>query len=84
MSPWISCGLNDFDDALVLRGSEGKSACFPCRIKHLPRLLVLRGAEQDSTKVAEKIGPRDAERVLCQIPGQLREGRRESQRRDAG
>jgi hypothetical protein len=83
MSPWISCGLNDFDAVLVLRTSRGKSAGFSSPLSHLPWLLVLRGPEQDSTEMAEEIGPHDAERVLGHIPRQLGERRREHQRRDA-
>ena len=77
-------GDNDFTGLLVLRGSPGKSVCFSSRINHLPRLLVLRGPEQNSTEMAEKIGPHHAERVLGEIPRQLREGRREHQRQDDG
>ncbi len=83
MSRRISYGLNDFDDALVLRTSRGKSAAFSSLFNHLPWLLVLRGPEQDSTEMAEKIGPHDAERVLGHIPRQMGERRREHQRRDA-
>ena len=56
---------------LVLRGSRRKSARFPCRINDLPRLLVLRGPEQDSTEMAEEIGADDAEFLLGEIPRQL-------------
>lgn len=83
MSPGISWRLNDLADALVLRASWGKSATFSCLFKHLPGLLVLRRPKQDSTEVAEKIGPHHAERVLGHIPRQLGERRREHQRRDA-
>ena len=79
-----SRGVNDFTGPLVLRRSRGKSARFPNGLKHLARLLVLHRPEQDSTEVAEKIGPHDAEGVLSQIPGQLRERRREYQRQDPG
>ena len=68
---------------LVLRGSLGKSARFSCGIKHVGGLLVLRGPQHDSTEMPEEIGARDAEFLLGEIPRQLREGRREHQRRDA-
>ena len=80
----MSPSFNDFTAPLVLRGSEGKSAGFPCGLRHLPRLLVSLGAEQDSTEMAEKIGPHDAERVLGEIPWQLGEGGRQDQGRDDG
>lgn len=69
---------------LVLRSSRGKSARFPCRINDLPRFLVLRGAEQNSTEMAEEIGPGDAEFLLREIPRQLRERGREHQWQDRG
>jgi len=69
---------------LVLRGSRGKSARFPCRINDLPRLLVLRSHEQDSTQVAEEISADHAEGLLSEIPRQLRERGREHQRQDRG
>lgn len=65
---------------LVLRGLRGKSARFPWRINDLPRLLVLHGAEQDSTEMTEEIGPGEAKFLLGEIPRQLREGWREHQR----
>ena len=77
-------GDRDFTGLLVLRGSRGESAGCSSRINHLPRLLVLRNPEQDSTELAEKIGPYDAERVLREIPWQTGEGRREHQRRADG
>ena len=79
-----SCGVNDFTGLLVLRGSRGKSAACSYGLKHLPRLLVLHRPEQDSTEVTKKISPHDAEGVLRQIPGQLRERRREYQWQDDG
>lgn len=82
MSPGISCRLNDVTHALVLRASGGKSAHFSCRVNDLPGLLVLRGPKQDSTEMAEKIGPHDAERVLRDIPRELGQRRRQRQRRD--
>ena len=54
-----------------------------CRINHLGRLLVLHGHQQDSTEMPEEIGAGDAEFLLREIPRQLREWRREHQRRDA-
>jgi hypothetical protein len=48
----------------------------------LARLLVLRGAQEDSAEMAEKVGAYDPELVLRQIPRELRERRREDQRRD--
>ena len=60
--PW---DVNDFTGLLVLRGSRGKLAACSYGLKHLPRLLVLHRPEQDSTEVTEKIGPHDAEGVLC-------------------
>jgi hypothetical protein len=66
-----------------LRGPREKSVQFPCPIKDLPHLLVLRGVEQDSTEMAEEIGAGDAEFLLREIPRQLREGGREHQRQDA-
>ena len=66
-----------------MRGSRGKSDRFPCGINDLAGLLVLRGCEEDSTEMAEEIGPHDAERALREIPRQLRERRREDQRGDA-
>jgi hypothetical protein len=51
---------------------------------HLPRLLVLRSPEQDSTEMAEKISSGDAEFLLGEIPRQLRERGREHQRQDRG
>ena len=59
-----SWGVNNFTGLLVLRGSRGKSGRFPNGINHLARLLVLHSPEQDSTEVAEKIGPHDAKGVL--------------------
>jgi hypothetical protein len=56
--------VNDFTGLLVLRGSGGKSARFSCPLNTLPRLPVLRGAEEDSAEMAEKIGAHDAEFVL--------------------
>jgi hypothetical protein len=49
----------------------------------LGRLLVLHGHQQDSTEMPEEIGASDAEFLLREIPRQLREWRREHQRRDA-
>jgi hypothetical protein len=37
----------------------------------LARLLVLRGAQEDSAEMAQKIGAHDTEFVLRQIPGEL-------------
>ena len=68
---------------LVLRGSRGQSDRFPCGIKHLGRLLVLRSPQQDSTEMPEEIGAGDTEFLLGEIPRQLREGWREHQRQDA-
>ena len=79
-----SSGINDFTGLLVLRSSRRKSARFSCRINHLDRPLVLRGPEQDSTEMAEKIGPHDAERVLREIPRQLGQGRWQRQGQDDG
>lgn len=75
--------LNDFLGLLVLRGLRGKSDRFSSGIKHLGGLLVLRGYQQDSTEMPEEIGPGDAEFLLGEIPRQLRERRREHQRREA-
>ena len=66
-----SSRVNDFTGLLVLRVLRRKSARFPNGLNHLPRPLVLRGPEQDSTEVAEKIGPHDAEGVLGDIPRQV-------------
>ena len=79
-----SPGVNDFTGLLVLHSSRGKSAAFSYGLTHLASLLVLRGTEQDSTEVTEKIGPHKTERVLRDIPRQLRQGRREDQRQDGG
>jgi hypothetical protein len=68
---------------LVLRGSRGKLDRVPFRINQLGRLLVLHGHQQDSTEMPEEIGAGDAEFLLREIPRQLREWRREHQRRDA-
>ena len=65
--------------ALVLRGSRGKSAAFSCGIKHLARLLVLSGHEQDSTEMTEEIRAGHAKGCLGDIPGQLRQRGREHQ-----
>ncbi len=75
--------VNHLTGLLVLRGSGGKSDRFSCGINHLGRLLVLRGHQQDATEMSEEIGSGDAEFLLGEIPRQLREGRREHQRRDA-
>ena len=56
-----------------MRASRGKSVQFSRWIKHLRGPPVLRGLEQDSTEVAEKIGPLDAEGVLSEIPRQARQ-----------
>lgn len=79
--PW---SVNDFTGLRVLRGVRGKSARFPNGLNHLARLLVLHRPEQDSTEVTEEISPRDAERILGEIPRQVRERRWEHQRRDHG
>jgi hypothetical protein len=50
----------------------------------LARLLVLRGAQEDSAEMAQKIGAHDTEFVLRQIPRELRERRRQDQRGDRG
>jgi len=49
----------------------------------LGRLLVLRGHQQDSTEMPEGIGAGHTEFLLGEIQRQLREGRREHQRRNA-
>jgi hypothetical protein len=71
--------INDFRGRLVLRGSRGKSDRFSCGINDLPGLLVLHGTEEDSTVMAEEIGPHYAEFLLREIPRELRERRREDQ-----
>jgi hypothetical protein len=63
--------VNDFPGLLVLRDSGGKSARFSCQLNLLPRLLVLRGTEEHSAEMAQKIGAHDAEFVLRQIPWEL-------------
>jgi hypothetical protein len=50
-----------------LHRDREKSAVKSCRVKHFPGLLVLRGAEEDSPKMAQKIGAHDTEFVLRQI-----------------
>jgi len=50
----------------------------------LAGFLVLRGPQQDSTEMPEKIGAGDAEFLLREIPGQLREGGRKHQWQDDG
>jgi hypothetical protein len=52
-------------------------------VRSLACFLVLHGHQQDSTEMPEEIGAGDAEFLLREIPRQLREWRREHQRRDA-
>lgn len=80
MSPWISCGLNALDDALVLRARPGKSARFSRPVKDLRPGLVLPGREQDSTQVAQKIRADHSEGLLRDVPRQSRQRRGKRQR----
>lgn len=71
---------NDLRVELVLLGSRELLARVPHLFNEIRPLLVLPGGEEDSAQVTEKIGAGDAERLLRDVAGKVRERGRERQR----
>ena len=80
MSSRNPCDGYELRRALVLPANSGKSARIPNVDNDLPSSLVLRGDQQDSAHVAQKIRARDPEGLLRDVPGKRRKRRGERQR----